>query len=111
MNWIALTSIVQIEEIKKLSQQNPILIFKHSTRCGISRAVLRKFEQKYSNSESKVSYYYLDLLKFRTISNEISSVFKVYHQSPQVIVIKNGEQIAHHSHYDIISDLNVTTLI
>jgi len=111
MNWKVVTSIDEIDEIKKFSFQKQVIVFKHSTRCGISRSVLRKFEQKCLGFENDYHFYYLDLLKFRSISNEIASAFKVHHQSPQILVIKNGEQIAHHSHYDIISELNLAILI
>ena len=57
------------------------------------------------SSLENVAFYYLDLLKYRNISNEITSNFNVYHQSPQVLLIKNGKVVAHNSHYDIISSV------
>jgi len=102
MNWIALTELNQLKEIAAKSSDKPILIFKHSTRCGISRMVLKNFEKEYDIEDSEMDSYFLDLLKFRNISNEVASQYKVYHQSPQIIVIKNNEVIYNASHGDIV---------
>lgn len=99
--WIELNSSNQLEEIRQ-NQLEVCVIFKHSTRCGISRSVLSKFEKKFENDQEGVRYYYLDLLNFRTISNEISTLFDVVHQSPQMIVIKSGVVQKHASHYEIL---------
>lgn len=100
VDWIALTSLVQLNEITALSNQAPVLIFKHSTRCGISRMVLKRFESKY-NLEDKVTPYFLDLLAYRDISDAIAEKFKVLHQSPQLLVIKDGKSVYDVSHGDI----------
>lgn len=106
MNWIPLESLEGIEEIKKRSTTKEVVIFKHSTRCFISKMVKSKFERKVSNSNSDAEFYHLDLIKFRAISNEIASTFNIVHQSPQVLVIKNEEAVTSASHYDIITDIN-----
>jgi len=97
-----LTDESQIEEIINLSNQKPVLIFKHSTSCGISSMVLKRFENKLNKNEGDFYYYYLDLLQYRNISNYVSKKFHVYHQSPQLLVIKNGEVLHHNSHYGIM---------
>lgn len=103
INWIPLNSLSQLEEIKELSKTESVGIFKHSTRCGISRGVLRKFENSFDEELSNLKIYYLDLLSFREVSNEIETQFQVIHQSPQLLLIKNGETISHASHYDIMN--------
>tara|TARA_B100000795_G_scaffold138026_1_gene103062 strand:+ start:288 stop:683 length:396 start_codon:yes stop_codon:yes gene_type:complete len=102
--WVELNTIDQLLDIKQESKVIPVAIFKHSTRCVISRMVLRDFEDTFAIDSSKIKLYYLDLLTYRDISNEIGSEFQVFHQSPQLIVIKNGEVIAHASHNDIKAD-------
>ena len=99
--WISLTSLDQLENISKESHIKPVAIFKHSTRCGISRMALRQFEKQLNIEMSSVKLYYLDLLLYRDISNEIASRFKVSHQSPQLIILKNGTAIHKSSHHDI----------
>ncbi|MDD3721524.1 MAG: bacillithiol system redox-active protein YtxJ [Lutibacter sp.] len=101
INWLALTDKAQLEEIIKISIVKPVLIFKHSTRCGTSRMALKNFESDYDIPENEIVMYFLDLLEYRTLSNDISEKFKVAHQSPQVLVIKNGEVIYNDSHYSI----------
>lgn len=97
INWIPLTELQQLDQTKAVSHDNLVVIFKHSTRCSISRMVLKQFENEY-NLEDKVTLYFLDLLNFRSISNAISEEFQVEHQSPQIIVIKNGKAIFNASH-------------
>jgi bacillithiol system protein YtxJ len=99
--WIQLTILEQLDEVEKQSFKKPVVIFKHSTRCGTSSMVLRHFTNDYSFPEEGVYLYFLDLLSYRDISNEIAVKFQVLHQSPQLLVIKNGQVVHHASHYHI----------
>lgn len=105
MEWNDLTQLKQLDEVAKESENNAVLIFKHSTRCPISRMALRQFEQEYDIDTDKVKPYFLDLLEHRDISNEIASRFNVIHQSPQIILIKRGKAIYDTSHSDISADV------
>ena len=98
--WEELQNTEQLEEIIRLSNTKPALIFKHSTRCGISRGVLKAFEKQFKDIDAH--FYYLDLLKHRDISNAIAERFDVVHQSPQLLVLKNGKLVTHDSHYNIL---------
>jgi bacillithiol system protein YtxJ len=100
MNWIQLTDLGQLNEISLLSNEKPIIIFKHSTRCSISRMALKQFENEFV-SKDEVEAYFLDLLEHRDISNEIATRFNVYHQSPQLLLIKEGKSVYDVSHSDI----------
>jgi bacillithiol system protein YtxJ len=100
VNWIHLTDLSQLDEIVTLSNEKPIVIFKHSTRCSVSRFALKQFESEYDLTDS-VDAYFLDLLEYRVISNEIASRFGVYHQSPQLLLIKEGKSVYDVSHSDI----------
>ena len=101
INWIPLTSLEQLESIKTASETEAILIFKHSTRCGISRMVIKQFENLFTEETKNLKSYYLDLLNYRNISDEVGYSFQVMHQSPQLIVVRNGVAVAHSSHNDI----------
>ena len=100
INWIPLTDLGQLNEIMELSHQQPVAIFKHSTRCSISRMALKQFENEF-DLEGSVTPYFLDLLNHRDISQEIATRFDVYHQSPQLLLIKEGKSIYEASHSDI----------
>ena len=96
--WIPLNSIEQLSEIKEHSKTRPQFIFKHSTTCGISRMVLGMFSKKYPFDKNAADLYFLDLHAYREVSNEVGVRFQVVHQSPQLLVIKNGETVFHTSH-------------
>jgi len=98
--WIPLISMEQLAELTEQSFEKRVLIFKHSTRCGISRNVLKQFEKEYDLA-TEVDAYYLDLLEYRPISSAIAIQFSLEHQSPQLIVLKNGIVVHHASHSDI----------
>lgn len=100
INWVPLQLVGQLDELVAFSEQKPVLIFKHSTRCSISRFALKQFEREY-NLEDRVDAYFLDLLEYRDISNEIANRFEVVHQSPQILLIKNGKSVYDASHSDI----------
>ncbi len=99
--WLALTALEQLDNILTDSNEKPVVIFKHSTRCGTSSMVLRQFERAFEIPENSVYLYFLDLLSYRSISDEISIRFQVLHQSPQMIIIKNQKTVHHASHYQI----------
>ncbi|CAH0994876.1 hypothetical protein EMA8858_00989 [Emticicia aquatica] len=105
MNWNNLTSEVQLEEIKKESHNQAVMILKHSTTCSISATALSRLERAWKDENAKgLKPYYLDLLKLRPISNKIAEEFDVEHESPQVLIIKNGKSIYDASHFDIRFD-------
>lgn len=101
--WIDLESIEELESIMNASFEDKVLIFKHSTRCSISRMALKQFENEFKLPEN-LKCYYLDLLNFRGTSNEIASKLDVLHQSPQVLVIHKGFCISSFSHSEIQAD-------
>jgi bacillithiol system protein YtxJ len=110
LTWLPLTSSEQLETIKTESNTASVLIFKDSTRCGISKMVIKQFEKLFTEENQHLKVYYLDLLNYRDISNEIAVKFQVMHQSPQLIVIRNGTAVHHASHNDI-TQVNLTRFI
>jgi len=102
MNWIHLTTKEQLDTIR--SAQGFNMIFKHSTRCSISLMAKRKFELDWDELPENSRVYFLDLLNHRDLSNHIAEMFQVHHESPQLLVIKDGECILDQSHSDISVD-------
>lgn len=105
--WISLTSIDQLEKITQNSEKRTQMIFKHSTTCGISRMVLKMFGKDFDFVENKVDLYYLNLHSYREVSNETGYRYQVMHQSPQLLIIKNGVVVAHDSH-GAINDISLS---
>jgi monothiol bacilliredoxin len=99
MNWIALTDEAQLDQIKEQSIQQPIVIFKHSTRCVTSIMVKSRLDRE--TPVDNPIFYYLDLIRYRAISNKIAADFQVHHESPQILIIKNRECIYDDSHIGI----------
>ncbi len=100
LNWNHLEDLAHLDKVVEVSESKPVLIFKHSTTCSISRMAFKNFENEFELA-SEIEIYYLDLLNFRAISNEIASRFDVVHQSPQVLLIKNGVSVYNTSHENI----------
>jgi len=107
MNWNALTSLEQLNQVDTDSQTMKVLLFKHSTRCSISNTVLNRLERNWQPEDSKkLKPYCLDLLNHRDVSNAIAARYGVTHESPQTLVIQNGRCIHTASHTEITySDL------
>ena len=111
MNWNTLSEENQLEEIKQESYNQPIMILKHSTTCSISATALSRLERAWKDEAAKdLKPYYLDLLKLRPISNKIALEFDVAHESPQILIIKNGKSVYDASHFDIRFDEIVNQL-
>ena len=97
MNLISLTSEAQLTDI--VNDSTTVVLFKNSTRCSISNMAWKMFQQEWKNSETPV--YCLDLLNYRSVSSAIALQFEIEHQSPQVLVIKNGSCVYHATHQAI----------
>ncbi|MBW8522668.1 bacillithiol system redox-active protein YtxJ [Chryseobacterium chendengshani] len=100
--WNLIESEKDLENAIKKSYDGKIAIFKHSTSCFISKTVLRNFEKEIEEADEKVAtFYFLDLLAHRNLSNKIAEDFGIRHESPQLIVIQNGNEVNNASHQDI----------
>ena len=103
MNWTPLQTEDQLVALHQESFEHPVLVFKHSTRCSISATALSRFERNFPQAQhaAPVTPYYLDLIRFRPLSNRLASDYEVEHQSPQVLVISQGKVIHVASHFEI----------
>jgi bacillithiol system protein YtxJ len=99
MEWKVLNENSQLEEIIRDSETRPQIIFKHSTRCSISAVAKGRLDRGTPPSDS--DFYYLDLIRYRDISNKIADTFRIHHESPQVLVIRNGQCVYDESHMGI----------
>lgn len=99
MNWLPLDDMAQLNIILEKSFDKPQVIFKHSTRCSVSKMVKNRLEKE--DPPANADFYYLDLIQFRNISNAIAEQFRVRHESPQIIIVKNGKEVYNEDHSSI----------
>jgi bacillithiol system protein YtxJ len=104
MIWNTLDNLNQIEAIKERSFTVPCLLFKHSTRCEISSIAKFRLEQNWDILDNAIEPYHLDLIAHRNISSFLAETFEIHHESPQVLLIQNGECTYDASHLDISVD-------
>lgn len=108
INWVLLDDNSKLLKAIEESFTKDVVIFKHSTTCSISLMAKRRLEEDWDDLEN-VILYYLDLKSFRSISDEVAERFSVHHESPQILLIRQGECIYDASHFDItIAELKET---
>ena len=88
------------KKLLQLSNEQPVVLFKHSTRCDISDQVLKEFQDFTSRNES-ITYGIVNVVEDRRLSNSIAEEMRIQHQSPQAIVIENEQPVWHASHWSI----------
>lgn len=96
--WIPLTSVNELENALESSSEKTIVLFKHSTRCGVSSMVWNQVKNLATQKNEEVELYFLDLIAYRDVSNAIAEKLGVFHQSPQLIVVQYNEVVYHDSH-------------
>lgn len=102
INWQPLTGEHDMNEIVELSHEKPVMIFKHSTRCGISFSALDKLVEEWNPEKSEnLSAYMLDVISHNQFAREIGKFFGIPHQSPQVMIIDQGKVVYEQSHFGI----------
>ncbi len=112
IDWQLLSNEEQLQFMNKASIEKPVVLFKHSTSCSISNVALKRFEKNYDKKiEGKAHFYLLDILNHRDISNEISQMYGVKHESPQMLIIQSGICTIHESHFDISFNNVIVQLI
>lgn len=104
MNWINIENTEQIKAIAEQSKSIPCLIFKHSMTCNTSAMAKFRLEEDWNFNADELQPYFLDILKHRNLSNEISEYFQEYHQSPQILIIEDGFCTYEESHLEISVD-------
>ena len=101
MKWKELNSINDLETALKASHEQPVALFKHSTRCSVSLMAKKSVERFW---DLDIDAYYLDLIAHRDVSNSIAEQLEVQHQSPQMVLVKDGKAIYNASHGSIDVD-------
>jgi bacillithiol system protein YtxJ len=103
-DWIQLREVGQLDALVHESETTPVIIYKHSTRCGLSSMAERNLEEDWERLKPVVKLYYLDLIRYREVSDSVAERFNVRHESPQILIIRNGRSIYDASHHSINVD-------
>ncbi|MGB3617568.1 MAG: bacillithiol system redox-active protein YtxJ [Catalinimonas sp.] len=105
MEWNALTSTDTLAELTATSNDRPVLIYKHSTRCPISAAALGRIEHQWDAGDPPaLDPYYLDLIAHRDVSGAVTETYGIPHESPQALLLHGGKVVFHSSHSAISLD-------
>ncbi|GGH21136.1 bacillithiol system redox-active protein YtxJ [Sphingobacterium alkalisoli] len=99
MNWITLSTLDQLNTI--YTENEIVVLFKHSTRCPVSSMAKRSLEFEKGLVPAGAKFYYLDLIAYRSLSNKIAELWNVQHESPQILVTRGSVCLYHASHQDI----------
>ena len=102
MKFLSLKDEEQLEEISGAKDFQ--IIFKHNTTCPISKGVLRDLKEEDDTLPADIPFCVLDLLSYRSVSDAVANRFNVIHESPQLLLLKNGKCIYHQSLYDITAE-------
>ena len=86
------------------SKNKPVVIFKHSNSCGISSRAYREMEKL----ENPVNL--LEVQSAREVSRDLADLTGVRHETPQVIVLKDGKAVWNASHFDVKADQVIQAL-
>lgn len=100
-DWQVLTDVTGLDTALALSYERPVVLFKHSTRCGISAHAKYRLENDWAFSQEELVFFYLDLIAYRPVSNQIADKLSIVHQSPQLILVRNGKAVYDTSHHSI----------
>ena len=103
-DWKTLSDAGQIDQIISDSDKRPQIIYKHSTRCAVSAQAYRRLKIINAEIIEAADIYYLDVIASRPVSNAVAERFRIQHESPQLLLIKNGQVVWEESHYGIQGD-------
>ncbi|WAC13806.1 bacillithiol system redox-active protein YtxJ [Dyadobacter pollutisoli] len=100
MNWITISSEEEVQNIYNSGEYS--IIYKHSPRCMTSLMAYRQLKSDVNSVPNvQVPVYIVDVIANRKESQSIASTFQVEHESPQLLIVKNGECLYDSSHEDI----------
>ena len=96
-----LTDVAELDALLIESARRPVVLFKHSPTCGISAHVHHNLMPLIRDTQLDADWYLISVLAHRDVSKAIADRLKVWHASPQVIVLRHGAVAWHGSHFSI----------
>lgn len=99
--WIPLNEPEQIEQVLERSKNKPQIIYKHSTRCAVSSIALFSLQGLSADTKEQADFNFLNVIDQRELSKFVSEKLQIRHESPQLLLIRDGEVEWHGSHYEV----------
>jgi len=100
--WREITSIEEWDKVMSDSASRQVIVLKHSTRCPVSASALEEYEAYLADKPNPdTDYYLVKVIESRPVSNKIAEDLGVVHQSPQMILVKDGKAVWNTSHWSV----------
>ena len=99
-----LTSLERLDELERLlveSQAQPVLLFKHSYKCGISAEALDELIQHLNEQSPDIRYAMVTVQTHREVSNAVSTKLGIRHETPQALLVRAGRVVWSASHFRV----------
>lgn len=100
-NYQEIESIEQWESLLEQSGERAVLLLKHSTACPISGAAFKEFKVYTRKPKRPIVCALVKVIESRPVSNDIEAKLGIKHESPQALLIRDGQTLWHASHWDI----------
>ncbi len=100
-NWNVLTEEEELQGVMEASHNRLQLVYKHSFTCGICHMTLENIEDSFDELEEQADMHFVDVKNARPVSNLLADKLDVRHESPQVIIIREGKAVWDESHHAI----------
>ena len=95
-----LTDIQKLDDLVQDKKRK--YFFKHSTRCSVSAGAKKNLDEFLSKNERDI--YQINVVENRDISNHLTELSSVQHESPQLLVFEDSEVKVHCSHWTIADE-------
>ncbi len=110
MAIVPLQTSTDLDEAIRASADHPVVIFKHSLTCGTSAMAAEELQDLADRLGEAADIRVVTVQRARDLSWEIERRFGIRHESPQVLVLRDGAVVWHGSHFRVTADVVATAL-
>jgi bacillithiol system protein YtxJ len=104
MELTPMVSVADLDAALTQSTTMPVLLFKHSDTCGISEMAFDEMRAHLQGRPFSVCYGLITVQTGRHVSDEVVRRLGVRHESPQVILVRDGKVLWHASHHHVTAE-------
>ena len=101
----SLNSVEYWQELNKKSHEQPQIIFKHSSACPISLTAFESLKEAEEAGATPQDIHMLVVQVSPELSAQIEEESGIKHESPQLLILKDGNVAFHANHYEITGDV------